>query len=185
MVQALREIIELDGYNEVSLKKTLSLFRCVNPESDAAKDVMHFLAEDAVIMEKSGTTRTYLVLNDSLWKEGKIQIDGYFSIALKVLYFAKDLDETVKQQVVEDMGRQNCPAYLIGQLARSQETEKGSGKRILQTALEYIAEASNIVGGRIVYLDCSKEKESYYSDHGFHLLQKKHKSDLIQMYRVI
>ena len=78
MVQALREIIELDNYDEVSLKETLSMFKCTNCESEASRDVMHFLTEEAIEMEKAGITRTYLVLNDTEWKKGNIQIDGYF-----------------------------------------------------------------------------------------------------------
>ena len=185
MVQALREIIELDNYDEVSLKETLSMFRCTNCESEASRDVMHFLTEEAIKMEKAGITRTYLVLNDTEWKKGNIQIDGYFSIALKVLYFAKDIEKDILEAIFDDSTRKNCPAYLIGQLARSEKSSKGSGVQILTTALEYISEASDIVGGRLIYLDCVPDKEQYYKDNGFKILQRKHNSNLIQMYRVL
>ncbi len=185
MVQALREIIELDNYDEASLKGALSMFKCTNCQSEAAQDVMHFLTEEAIDMEKAGITRTYLVLNDELWNKGEIQIDGYFSIALKVLYFAKDIEKNILESIFDDSARKNCPAYLIGQLARSEKSDKGSGVQILTTALEYISEASDIVGGRLIYLDCVPEKEKYYKNHGFKVLQKKHNSNLIQMYRVI
>ena len=92
MVQALREIIELSEFDEASLKEALSSFRCVDPEEASAQDVMRFLSEDAVDMERKGTTRTYLILNDESWAEGEVRIDGYFSIALKVLFFSKDID---------------------------------------------------------------------------------------------
>ena len=59
MVQALREIIELDNYDEASLKGALSMFKCTNCQSEAAQDVMHFLTEEAIDMEKAGITRTY------------------------------------------------------------------------------------------------------------------------------
>ena len=146
---------------------------------------MRFLTHEAIPMEKNGTTRTYLILNDELWAKGQIRIDGYFAIALKVLYFSKDINDDLLEEVFGDSSKKNCPAYLIGQLARSKETKSGEGREILRTALEYISEASDIVGGRFVYLDCKQAKQEYYEKCGFHFLQQKHKSDLIQMYRVI
>ena len=184
MVQALREIIELDNYDEVSLKETLSMFRCVNCESETSQDVTRFLTEEAFEMEKAGITRTYLILNDAEWEKGKIQLDGYFSIALKVLYF-KNIEKDILEGIFGDSTRKNCPAYLIGQLARSEKSNRGSGVQILTTALEYISEASDIVGGRLIYLDCVRDKEKYYKDNGFKFLQEKHNSQLIQMYRVL
>lgn len=185
MVQALREIIELEDYDEASLKEALSLFECVKSEEEDSHDVMRFLTEEAISMEQDGTTRTYLILNDDAWKKGKIQIDGYFAIALKVLYFSKDMSKSVLEEVFGDGSRKNCPAYLIGQLARSKDTVSGVGSRYLENALEYISEASDIVGGRLIYLDCTQGKQSYYEKRGFHFLQRKHNSELIQMYRVI
>lgn len=185
MVQSLREIMELCEYDETCLKKALSEFKVVNSESEAAQDVMHFLKEDAITMEEEGTTRTYLFLNDEMWNKNEIQIDGYFSIALKVLYFAKNIDETILKNIFNGSTRQNCPAYLIGQIGRSEKTPRGKGAELLATALEYISSAIDIVGGRLIYLDCAPKKVNYYTDHGFKFLQKKHKSDLIQMYRVI
>ena len=185
MVQALREIIELDNYDEASLKEALSLFECVKSDTEDAKDVMRFLVNDAIDMERRGITRTYLVLNEESWAKGQIQIDGYFAIALKVLYFSKDVDKEVLQEVFGDSSRKNCPAYLIGQLARSCKAERGAGSKFLKIALEYISSASDLVGGRLIYLDCTQEKQGYYEREGFRFLQNKHNSGLVQMYRVI
>ena len=82
MVQALREIIELNEFDEASFREASSLFRCADPEEASSQDVMRFLTEDAVDMERRGTTRTYLILNDERWAEGEVLIEGYFSIAL-------------------------------------------------------------------------------------------------------
>ena len=185
MVQALREIIELKDYDEASLLEALHKFECIKSEEEDSQDVMRFLTEEAIQMEKNGTTRTYLILNDELWKQGKIRIDGYFAIALKLLYFSNDINSNLLEEVFGDSNKKNCPAYLIGQLARSKETSKGVGKEYLRIALAYISEARDIVGGRLVYLDCRQSKREYYEKHGFNFLQQKHKSDLIQMYRVI
>lgn len=72
-----------------------------------------FLVNNAIEAERKGTTRTYLFLNDKKWKEGKIVIDGYFSLALKILYFSKDIDKKILEIAFGDSKRKNCPAYLI------------------------------------------------------------------------
>ena len=185
MVQALREIIELDNFDEASLLEAFSSFQCVNPTDEIAKDVMKFLVNDSIAMEKDGITRTYLILNDEQWTKNQVQIDGYFSIALKVLYFGKNISKEWLKNIFGDEDRKNCPAYLIGQLARSSHAQSGEGSKYLSTALEYISHASDIVGGRLVYLDCSPSKRAYYEKRGFNYLKNKHNSDLIQMYRVI
>ena len=161
------------------------MFVCVKSEEEDSKDVMRFLVEDAIPMERAGLTRTYLIIDDEKWAQGVKQINGYFSIALKVLYFDKGLSKKVISEISGDESRKNCPAYLIGQLARSENAPKGSGSTYLKTALEYILKASDLVGGRLIYLDCKPSKKGYYEGHGFHFLQDKHNSDLIQMYRTV
>ena len=136
-------------------------------------------------MERAGLTRTYLMIDDEKWAQGSLQINGYFSVALKVLYFGENIGKEFISEICGDDKKKNCPAYLIGQLARSEKTPKGSGGFYLKTALEYIMQASDLVGGRLIYLDCTENKKEYYEDHGFRFLQDKHKSDLIQMYRVL
>lgn len=170
MVQSLRQIIELPNCDEASLKEALSTFVCVNPTEDASKDVMRFLREDAIPMERAGLTRTYLVIDDEHWARGLLQINGYFSVALKVLYFGEKVGHDFRAEICGDSKKKNCPAYLIGQLARSEKAPVGSGGSYLKTALNYISNASDLVGGRLIYLDCTKSKEKYYAKHGFHFL---------------
>lgn len=183
MVQALRELLEDEYCDEASLTEALSMFECAHM-GEEAQDVIWFLRKLAIPFEKDGTARTYLVVNDAAAERGRLQIDGYFSVAIKVLYF-HDVDSEVLRQAFGDSSKKNCPAFLIGQLARGTYSPKGAGIEYLNIALSYIAEASNIVGGRFVYLDCVPERQSYYEKCGFTFLQQKHKSNLIQMYRVI
>ena len=185
MVQALRQIISLDDYDEASLTEALSTFACAHPDMEDSADVMRFLREDAIAMERAGLTRTYLLVNDGAWADGRLQIDGYFSLALKILNFKNNIDGEILYELFGDRDKHNCPAYLIGQLARSQSAPQGAGRQFLNTALSYIANASDLVGGRIVYLDSLPERQQYYQSQGFRFLQNKHKSRLIQMYRII
>ena len=185
MVQPLKEIIELFGDDEASLAEALSSFSSVF-ENEEAEDVSYFLKNLAISNEKTGVSRTYLIVNDDAWERAELQIDGYFTIAIKVLYF-NDVDRGAQDEIHRVLGNtsKNCPAYLIGQLARGKHCDKGAGRQYLERALSYISGSSEIVGGRLVYLDCKKALRSYYEQAGFQFLQEKHKSSLIQMYRVI
>lgn len=183
MVQALRELLEDEYCDEASVKEALSMFECAYT-GEESQDVISFLQQYAIPFEKDGTARTYLMVNDDAAAQGRLQIDGYFSIAIKVLYF-HGVDSEVLEQAFGDASRKNCPAFLIGQLARGIHSEKGSGVEYLNTALSYIASAGNIAGGRFVYLDCVPERQGYYEKCGFTFLQQKHKSKLIQMYRIL
>lgn len=183
MVQALKKIIELNDYDEASLKEALSSFKCYKEKEESSKDVIFFLQNEAIKMEKSGQTRTYLYLNDAEWEKGNIVIEGYFSIAIKNLYFNDDVSsiEKLYGEIPKSM-----PAYLIGQLARAEGTPSGFGKKMLKKALEYICTASNSAGGRVVYLDCWLDRKKYYESNGYKYLQDKKNNDkLIQMYRII
>lgn len=183
MVQALRNLIEDECYDETYVAKALSDFECAYSNDDA-EDVVYFLLKKAIPYEHDGYTRTYLIINDVKWEQGEIQIDGYFSIAIKNIYF-KHTDPKILDAIFGEKSKNNYPAYLIGQLARGKYSPKGSGACYLQLALNYIANASEIVGGRLVYLDCSKDRQAYYEDKGFAFLQNKHNSNLIQMYKII
>lgn len=70
-------------------------------------------------------------------------------------------------------------------MARGKNSIRGSGAEYLNTAISYILNVSDIIGGRIIYLDCEAELQQYYEKHEFTFLQKKKYGDLIQMYRVL
>ncbi len=183
MVQALRDLLE-DAYcDEASLTEALFSFTCIH-SGEEADDVISFLRESAIPFEKEGTTRTYLILNDAEWDEGRVQIDGYFSIAIKNIYF-NNTEADILQNIFGNPTQKNYPAFLIGQLARGALAPKGAGAAYLDIALSYISTVSNIIGGKFVYLDCVPARQSYYEAHGFSFLQNKHKSNLIQMYRIL
>lgn len=186
MVQSLKDLIELKECDEASLREAFSLFRCAHckEEDEESNDVLDFLQNHAIEREKEDTTRTYLIVNDDAWEEKKIQIDGFFSIALKVVYF-HDNGKDVVGDIFNDSSKKNCPAFLIGQLARSEHTQSGAGAEYLNIALGYIAAVSKIIGGRLVYLDCDPERFNYYKEHGFSFLQQKKNSSMIQMYKVL
>ncbi len=178
MVQELSKIINFPNFSRPHFVTTLETFSCCKDE-----DVKRFLVEDAINYERVGEARTFLILNDDAWSNGNIQIDGYFSLAIKIINFSKDLGSEFSFKIFERK-RNSAPAYLIGQLAKSDSMPKGFGCEILQVALSKIRLANEQVGGKLIYLDCKPELISYYVKHGFKYFQTS-KTGLKQMYMTV
>ncbi len=79
--------------------------------------------------------------------------------------------------VVKTNGRLSGHKFYAGKIYNLFEniltyTFSSSGMSYLKTSLSYISDASNIVGGRFVYLDCNPDRRAYYEQQGFAFLQK-------------
>lgn len=180
MVQSLREILSIENSDKTSLQEVFSSFKSYKGD----KDIESFLQKKAIANEEQNISRTYLMINDEQWANGKVQIDGYFSLALKVVKL-EDISNT-KKKAISKSADHDVSAYLIGQLARSKGTDKGIGKLVLEEALSRIKSSQDLVGGRIVYLDCKETLKPYYEKQGFKELQKNPGDETLwQMYRII
>ena len=180
MLLQLKKIINQNLIDEASLNEALSNFKC---EKD--KDVQGFLKEKSIKFENEGQTATYILFNDEVSNDNNLQIDGYFSLALKVFSFSSDISNRQKSKISGKKDKE-VPAYLIGQLARNDLAKKGIGKELINLAIQNIKNAQNYVGGRIVYLDCKDELISYYEEFGFKFIQKNINDDTLnQMYLII
>jgi hypothetical protein len=178
MVVKLNTVIE-EINNDELLKKRLAEFTCTQD-----KDVQNFLANDAVRNEKTGETATYidLVRND----EGKIFLKGYFAIALKVFELNEDIVKSQLKKITHGrINTKTIPAYLIGQLGKCDNAEKGYGVTLLREALKIIKEAKERVGGSFLYVDCKDALVNYYLGQGFKYLQKDAENTYNQLYMVI
>lgn len=60
-------------------------------------------------------------------------------------------------------------SYLIAHLARSDcyDHDEFDGKQLLRKAEELIAEASDRVGGQLIFLDCKDYMVQYYEKSGY------------------
>ena len=76
-------------------------------------------------------------------------------------------------------------AYLLGQLARSIDSQKGFGKGLIEYAIGRLREAKKIVGCRIARLDCSGDLIEYYGDSGFKPIRSNNDGSLVQMITTI
>lgn len=180
MVLKLKEVIDAFNYDKTSVEEVLSAFEAV--ESPSKDDVESFLKDKAFDMESKGQSVTYLMLNDEKLKENKYVIDGYFTLAVKAFEFCENLSKRGRRRI---SGKSDdfVPAFLIGQLAKSASASHGFGKELLSQAIAHIRQAIQLVGGRLIYLDCKDELVPYYEMNGFKFLQKQ--KDLNQMYLVV
>lgn len=182
MVFSLKEVMNAMKPNEDTLYKALSSFKAVNTKSK--DEVESFLRLDACQMERDGQSATYLIVNEQTIDDGQIQIDGYFTVAIKTFHFNDSISKR-KRKKISGKTSDYIPAYLIGQLAKSESAPKGIGVKYLEEAIRKIKIAINAVGGRLIYLDCEDELVDYYKRNQFAFLQKDEEKGLNQMYLII
>lgn len=162
MVVALNELLS----KEKALQELLNTFKC-----SLDSDEEDFLKNDAIKRERTKEARTFLYFDDNKVRNGQIEIDGFFSLAIKLFHFTTDENDfNVKKG-------KPFPAYLIGQLARADSSKKGLGKTLLNVAIRYIKAAELLVGGRLIYLDCKATMINYYEKYGFKYIQDRVKPD--------
>jgi len=148
----------------------LSAFKC-----SRNKDSEYFLKKIALKHEAKGISRTYLVIDR---EENKIK--GYFTLALKCLSMN---DDDLDRSVADSMNLRDgiAQAYLIGQLARSDDAVPGLGKQMLDRAVDTFSKGKEMFGCPTVRLDCKDELIHYYGSYGFQRIRKNHEKDLSQM----
>lgn len=109
-----------------------------------------------------------------LEEERNFKVVGFFSLAMKTLKVpvVGTMSKTLKKKLgnLSD-NEENLVAFLIGQLGRDAAYSKEvlKGKDMLQDCYGLIASARDIVGGRIVLLDCKPAASlcRYYEEDGY------------------
>lgn len=159
----------------------MSSFTC-----DRDYDVESFLKEKAILFEKTSKGRTFLIVNEDKLNDGKFEVFGYFTLALKVLKISEGISKSlVKKLDGLFKNIQETPVYLIGQLGKNDEhKEHISGKDLIDYALSIIYQSYEFIGGRIILVECNNTANilKFYNDNGFIYLQE---SELIQMVKFI
>ena len=160
----------MDEMEKNELLTLLAKFRC-----SRNKDSEYFLKKIAMRHDSRDISRTYLVMD-----ENEQEILGYFTLALKCLSLQ---DSDLHQSIIDSMNLKDgiAQAYLLGQLARSADAERGLGREMLRTALEGFSEGKSMFGCRMVRLDCKDELIRYYESFGFQRIRKNYEKDLSQM----
>ena len=173
------------GYYMVSLTEFIrtygrdgasSFLRTFIPLTDTK--VAEYLYEDAIPMEIRDLSRTYLAFsNDSR------SIQGYVTIGMKCIRIPVEnlLSSSVLRQCNIDESTGVAQAYLLGQLARSINSEKGFGKDLIEYAISRLRKAKEIIGCRVARLDCSDDMVDYYKKNGFKPICSNGRGNLTQM----
>ena len=171
--------MNLEVYQLKSLMKKMDIddlsilledFKC-----SRSKDSERFLRKSALNHEAKSISRTYLMID----VEGK-KIDGYITLAFKCLNVDNpDLDPEVTELMNLKDGI--AQAYLVGQVARSDDAVSGLGGQMIDRALDAFTEGNRMFGCRMVRLDCRDELVEYYMTKGFQHIGKNADRDLNQM----
>lgn len=170
VVTPLSQII--NDYGDESTKKLLCQF---NPYVDDS--VSDFLMKKAIPMERRDLSRTFVAISVDR------RVMGFVTIGMKCIRIPKKnmLTGTVLRQCNIEKSTGVAQAFLIGQLARSIDSPKGFGKDMMEYAIGRLREAKEIVGCRMVRLDCSNDLVEYYKENGFKPIRSNDGSNLTQM----
>lgn len=146
--------------------------------STHASETESFLKENAVRMEKKDLSRTYIVLSDD-----DLTILGYITLSIKCLAVPDEnlLSNTILRNMNIESRTGVAQSYLLGQLSRSTDAPKGLGAEMLDLAFDKLGSAKDLVGCRMVRLDCHDELIPYYESHGFRLITRNGNGNLNQM----
>ena len=159
----------LEKYPESDVATKLLGFHCSRDD-----DRESYLHNKAIPMEKRAMSRTYLAVS----KEHGIV--GYFSIGMKCMGVPDDVPISRnlrrKMNINDETGI--AQMYLLGQFARSDDSEPGTGSRLLNDALDIIHGAYIAVGCRVIRVDCADDLIPYYESHGFTFINKNEDKNL-------
>ena len=168
----LKDILRDEQLGENAAKGILSSFSCpLNP------DVEHFLKHTAIEFAKQSIASTYLIM--ASYKDEYV-LAGYFTLANKIFCIGKDSLPNRKWksrlakfgQFDKNIQRYTISAPLIGQLGKNYTSSYDkliTGDELLKLALDKVRAMQDIVGGKIVYLECEDKEPliDFYSKNGF------------------
>ncbi len=170
-VLSLKTIIEDLGRKEAELM--LSEFVPVCGDASPAR----FLREDAITMELKDLSRTHLVMS------GDARIMGFFTLGMKCTRIPEEnsLSNSILKRMNIESATRIAQAYLLGQLCRSKDSQPGFGKELIDYAIELVSVCKDIVGCRMIRLDCNDDMVGYYESCGFKVIGKYPGGSLNQM----
>jgi len=157
----------------------LSTFKCTaNPDAET------FLKNQSISHDKDSISRTYLLLESD---SKKVTVKGYFTLAVKCLAVDEECVISNKLRKLMNVNKGVAQAYLLGQLAKADGTEKGFGRMMISRALGTFEDGKDMFGCRVVRLDCEDEPKlvDYYQSCGFRTIRKDRKRGLNQMVMII
>ncbi len=173
--------------DEHRAQELISIFVCKNDN-----DIENFLKDKAILFEKIGKSRTFLIYNE---EEDTFTVLAYFSLALQIL----KIPEGLSNRQIKNLDGYNAkikgeritelPAILVGQLGKNDLYKEAiSGYEIMQYCLSTLLLGQERLGGRIIMLECKNVPYliDFYGKFGFCKIEKDYDEDeLIQFVRVL
>lgn len=187
MLIVLEKFLEMASEEKVS--EVISVFKC---EKDP--DIENFIKDKAIIYERKAKSRTYLIFDEEAILAGKFRLLAYFAIAMQTLKIPEGTSPSQIRRLDGLYTRKGdgliteIPAFLIGQLGKNDlYTGEIAGDEIIDYALSVILRAQEIIGGRIVFIECQDKLElkEFYSSNGFKVFRQDPDDKLIQMVRLL
>ena len=138
-------------------------------------DVEHFLLATAIHNQTMHISRTKLV---TLPVSSDLKLVGYYSLALQVLDLDRITSKSLRKKIT-GFKRENklgAAVYLIGQMGKNFHNGANkliSGQELFLLAMQDILKAQQIVGGRIVVVECKNDdklRKFYEETLGFQLI---------------
>jgi predicted GNAT family N-acyltransferase len=174
--------------DEKKAQELISIFNC---EKD--KDIENFIRERAILFEKLGKSRTYLIFDED---EEEFKVLAYFTLAMQVLKIPEDLLSNRKTKFLDGFSSKirgekitEFPTILIGQVGKNDLfKELISGNEIMQYCLSTVFKGQAVLAGRIIMLECKDVPYiiNLYKKFGFQKLEKDYDEDEhIQMIKIL
>ena len=167
----------IDIYGEEKAREIVSGFVCSKD-----RDLQDFLTERSIEFEKRWLSRSWLI-----FEKDSVDVIAYFSVAMKCMRLpdASLMSNRLWKRLNVDGGADVAQSYLVAQLGRSDDSERGIGPRIINCAMAVLGTASNYIGCRTVRLDCKDDLIGFYEGNGFQLIDKNEGNNLNRMVRML
>lgn len=156
---------------EGEVKSRLSSFSC-----PLNSDIEHFIRDKAIEFSKQNIAPTKLVYAPH---NGGRVLCGYYTITLKAFtVMKKDVASNTFNRLKKfgsynrELEQCTIPAPLIAQLGKNFTNDSNkliSGAELLKLACDDIREVQDIIGGKVVYIECENKEclIKFYEDNGF------------------
>lgn len=182
VVVSLTDIIS--QYKDISiLEEAFQNFKC-----QREVDLETFLQNKCLKYEEAGNCRTFLLLDKKkLDDDFDLSIIAFFSTAMTPLDISS-LGKKLRKKIHGPLplNKKVVPVFLIGQLGRNDLYSKHEmpGEVIIGECFAAIERAKQLVGGRILLVECRERLLNFYENHNF-VRVSKNEDSLYQLYKKI
>lgn len=167
--------------DETECKGILANFSCPFDE-----DIEYFLKDKAIINQKMGLSRTYLVY--ARYKNENV-LAGYFAITVKPLIVRSKVSGVVRKKITGFRSKEpsEVSVFLIGQLSKNfangyAQIPLITGRELLGLAMGQILKIRHLIGGRVILVECRDEPHlrRFYEDNGFEFVEQDGRDGLLK-----